>query len=48
MKAFGYFKRVALGLAASALAVSALGGQALALDKVSFGTNWLAEAEQDR
>jgi NitT/TauT family transport system substrate-binding protein len=37
-------KIMSLGLAASA-ALAAFAGPALALDKVSYGTNWLAEAE---
>ena len=37
-------KNMGLGLAAGA-ALAALAGPALALDEVSFGTNWLAEAE---
>ncbi len=37
-------KTTGLGLAAGA-ALMALAGPALALDEVSFGTNWLAEAE---
>jgi NitT/TauT family transport system substrate-binding protein len=36
--------RTTLGLAAGAIAI-ALAGPALALDEVSFGTNWLAEGE---
>ncbi len=36
--------RITIGLAASAAAL-AYAGQALALDEVSFGTNWLAEGE---
>ncbi len=36
--------KTALGLAAGAVAI-ALAGPALALDEVSFGTNWLAEGE---
>jgi len=36
--------KTTLGLAAGAMAI-ALAGPALALDEVSFGTNWLAEAE---
>ncbi|WP_092498411.1 ABC transporter substrate-binding protein [Faunimonas pinastri] len=45
MKALKYLRSLALGAAGFALAASALTGEALALDKVSFGTNWLAEAE---
>jgi NitT/TauT family transport system substrate-binding protein len=37
-------RTLTLGLAAGAAAI-ALAGPALALDEVSFGTNWLAEAE---
>jgi NitT/TauT family transport system substrate-binding protein len=37
-------KTMSLGLAVGA-ALTALAGPALALDEVSFGTNWLAEAE---
>ncbi len=37
-------KTMSLGLAAGA-ALAVLAGPALALDEVSFGTNWLAEAE---
>jgi NitT/TauT family transport system substrate-binding protein len=37
-------RNVTMGLAAGAAAL-ALAGPALALDEVSFGTNWLAEAE---
>ena len=37
-------KTMSIGLAAGA-ALAALTGPALALDEVSFGTNWLAEAE---
>ena len=37
-------RRVTVGLAA-AVAVWAIGGPALALDEVTFGTNWVAEAE---
>jgi NitT/TauT family transport system substrate-binding protein len=36
--------RVMIGLAAGAVGLG-LAGQAMALDEVSFGTNWLAEAE---
>jgi NitT/TauT family transport system substrate-binding protein len=38
------FNRVMIGLAAGAVGLG-LAGQAMALDEVSFGTNWLAEAE---
>ncbi len=37
-------RKIGLGLAAGAAAL-ALAGPALALDEVSYGTNWLAEAE---
>ncbi len=37
-------RNMSLGLAAG-VAVLALAGPALALDEVSYGTNWLAEAE---
>ena len=40
-------RRVAMGCAAAALTLAAVGfaGPALALDEVTFGTNWKAQAE---
>jgi len=40
----GMLKKTMLGLAAGA-AVACLAGPALALDEITFGTNWVAEAE---
>src|SRR5436190_16548668 len=44
MKNMASVNRLMIGLAAGAVALG-FAGQAMALDEVSFGTNWLAEAE---